>query len=102
MNKYRDEYFSVIDRRTGRKIADCGDEIDALAMVAFDPNNRTYTRNKFLMGPVVDIEIPKQLPTLNVVATNIKENGCAPRKEQLLDVGQIKLPERQAIPVNAK
>ena len=102
MNKYRDEYFSVIDRRTGRKIADCGDEIDALAMVAFDPNNRTYTRNKFLMGPVVDIEIPKQLPTLNVVATNIKENGCAPRKEQLLDAGQIKLPERQAIPVNAK
>ena len=67
MNKYHDEYFSVIDKKTGRKILDCGDEMDALNMVAFDPQNRTYTRNKFLMGPVVDVEIPKALPTNEIV-----------------------------------
>jgi len=67
MKKYNEEYFSVLDKKTGRKILDCGDEQDALAMVAFDPHNRTYTRNKFLMGPVVDVEIPKQLPTSEVV-----------------------------------
>lgn len=68
MNKYNtEEYFSVIDIKTGRKIVDCGDELDALAMVAFDPQNRTITRNKFLMGPVVDIEMPKALPTSGIV-----------------------------------
>jgi len=68
MNKYNsEEYFSVLDKKTGRKLLDCGDELDALAMVAMDPQNRTYTRNQFLMGLVVDIEIPKQLPTNEVV-----------------------------------
>ena len=67
MKKYNEEYFSVIETKTGRKIVDCGQEEDALAMVSLDPQNRTYTRNKFLMGPVVDIEIPKTLPTSNVV-----------------------------------
>jgi len=66
MNKYRDEYFSVLNKKTGKKLLDCGEESDALTMVAFDPQNRTYTRNKFLMGPVVDVEIPKALPTSNL------------------------------------
>jgi len=66
--KYHSEdYFSVIDKRTGRKICDCADEIDALMMVSFDTQNRTITRNQFLMGQVVDIEIPKQLPTNEMV-----------------------------------
>jgi len=70
MKKYNEEYFSVIETKTGRKIVDCGDESDALAMVAFDPQNRTITRNKFLMGPVVDVETPKALPT-NEIAVNM-------------------------------
>ncbi|MFZ9876887.1 MAG: hypothetical protein ACO3EY_07525 [Candidatus Nanopelagicales bacterium] len=102
MKKYNEEYFSVIETKTGRKIADCGEEEDALMMVSFDPQNRTYTRNKFLMGPVVDVEIPKQLSTSNIVVTNINENGCAPRKEQLSDAGPLKLKEDQRIPVNTK
>ena len=67
MKKYNEEYFSVLNKKTGKKLLDCGDEQDALAMVAFDPQNRTYTRNKFLMGPVVDVEIPKALPTNEIV-----------------------------------
>jgi hypothetical protein len=64
MNKYNTEdYFSVIETRTGKKILDCGEETDALAMVAFDPGNRTYMRNKFLMGQVIDVVMPKSLPT---------------------------------------
>ena len=96
MNKYNTEdYFSVIDKRTGRKIVDCAEEQDALVMVAFDPANRTYTRNKFLMGQVIDVEIPKALPTTNISVSNVPENGCAPRRKQL---GQIKLPEGQQEP----
>ena len=67
MKKYNDEYFSVLDKKTGRKLLDCGDETDAIAMVSFDSQNRTYTRNKFLMGPVVDVETTKSLPTSNIV-----------------------------------
>ena len=99
MKKYNEEYFSVIDKRTGRKIVDCGEESDALVMVSFDPQNRIYTKNHFLMGQVVDIEIPKELPTRNIVVSTTKENGCAPRKEQLLEAGQIKLPEGEGKPV---
>jgi hypothetical protein len=100
MNKYNsEEYFSVLDRRTGRKIADCGWEQDAINLVSFDPQNRTYTRNKFLMGPVVDIEIPKELPTSNITVSNVREGGCTTRKKQLVDSGPIKLPEGQGKPI---
>ncbi len=93
MNKYNsEEYFSVIEIKTGKKIVDCGDELDALAMVAFDPQNRTITRNKFLMGPVVDIEMPKQLPTNEVVVFK-KE---VPKK---IKQHQNKLPESELEPV---
>lgn len=103
MKKYNSEdYFSVIEIRTGRKIVDCGEEADALMMISLDPQNRTITRNKFMMGPVVDIEIPKALLTTNISATTTKENGCAPRKKQLPDAGPLKLPEDQRVPVNAK
>jgi len=102
MNKYNSEdYFSVIETKTGRKIVDCGEERDALEMVAFDPANRTYTRNKFLMGPVIDIEMPKSLPTSNIVggvgsSQKIEQpkgsNGPGP-------LPQIKLPEGYGEPV---
>jgi len=94
MNKYNTEdYFSVLNKNTGRKIVDCNDENDALSMVAFDPANRTYMRNKFLMGQVIDIEMPKILPTTNIAVSNVRE--YAPRQEQL---PQIKLPDRQQEP----
>lgn len=96
MNKYNTEdYFSVIETKTGRKIMDCGDEQDALLMISFDPTNRTYTRNKFLMEPVFDIEMPKSLPTTNIAVSNDREYEYAPRQEQL---PQIKLPDRQQEP----
>jgi hypothetical protein len=96
MNKYNTEdYFSVLNKNTGRKIVDCNDENDALSMVAFDPANRTYMRNKFLMGQVIDIEMPKILPTTNIAVSNVREYEYAPRQEQL---PQIKLPDRQQEP----
>jgi hypothetical protein len=101
MNKYNTEdYFSVIETKTGRKIVDCGEETDALAMVAFDPANRTYTRNKFLMGQVIDIEMPKALPTTEIVqgaAGNSWENPM-PSGNGGGQLPQIKLPERQEEP----
>ena len=96
MKKYNEEYFSVLDKRTGRKIVDCGLEEDALVMVSFDPQNRTYTRNKFLMGPVVDIEIPKALPTNEIAIDTApyKQHQEEWMVEKINQLPQIKLPEQ--------
>ncbi len=100
MKKYNEEYFSVIDTKTGRKIADCGEEEDALIMVSFDPQNRTYTRNKFLMGPVVDIEMPKTLPTTEVVVVHtVHPEKFDEYTNNLLKPRELKLPEGQGNPV---
>ena len=99
MKKYNEEYFSVVDKRTGKKLLDCGEEIDALNMVAMDPQNRTYTRNKFLMGQFVDIEIPKALPTNEIVLNMDVGGGGSWEVRDPQKLPQIKLPESQAEPV---
>ena len=96
MKKYNDEYFSVLNKKTGRKLLDCGDEQDALAMVAFDPQNRTITRNKILMSPVIDVEIPKALPTNEIV---VNMDGGVGGSWEVKELPQIKLPEGQGEPV---
>jgi K+/H+ antiporter YhaU regulatory subunit KhtT len=58
------EYWVVTDKTTGRVIAHCGEEIDALLMVSLDKDKRTYRKQKFIMDQVIDItsETDKQLP----------------------------------------
>ena len=100
MKKYNSEdYFSVIETKTGRKIVDCGQEIDALMMVAFDPQNRTITRNKILMSQVVDIEIPKALPTNEIVVNMDGGVGGSWEVKEPEKLPQIKLPEGHGQPV---
>jgi hypothetical protein len=99
MQKYNEEYFSVINKNTGKKLLDCGWEHDALAMVALDPQNRTYTRNKFLMGPVVDVEVPKSLPTSEIVVNMDGGVGGSWDVREPEKLPQIKLPEGQGEPV---
>jgi len=94
-----EEYFSVIDKKTGRKLLDCGDELDALAMVAMDSQNRTYTRNQFLMGQVVDVQIPKALPTSEIVVNMDGGVGGSWEVREPQPLPQIKLPDRQAEPI---
>ena len=96
MKKYNEEYFSVINKKTGKKLLDCGAEEDALQMVSMDPENRTYTRNKFLMGPVVNVEIPKALPTNEIV---VNMDGGVGGSWEVRELPQIKLPESQQEPV---
>lgn len=101
MNKYNTEdYFSVIDKNTGKKLLDCGEESDAQSMVAFDPTNRTYTRNKFLMGQVIDIEMPKALPTTEIVQGTTGNSSEIPTAtgNGPGQLPQIKLPEGQQEP----
>jgi len=100
MNKYQsEEYFSILDKKTGRKLLDCGDELDALAMVAMDPQNRIYTRNQFLMGQVVDVQMPKALPTSEIVVNMDGGVGGSWEVRERSPLPQIKLPEGQGEPV---
>ena len=99
MKKYNEEYFSILDKRTGKKILDCGDEMDALQMVAMDPQNRVMTKNKFLMGQVVDIDMPKALPTNEIVVNMDGGVGGSWEVREPEKFPQIKLPEGQGEPV---
>jgi len=99
MKKYNEEYFSVLNKKTGKKLLDCGDEQDALAMVALDPQNRTYTRNKFLMGEVIDVEVPKALPTSEIVVNMDGGVGGSWDVREPEKLPQIGLPEGQGEPV---
>ena len=104
MKRYNSEdYYSVINKNTGVKIVDCAQQEDALLMVSFDPQNRIITRNKFLMGQVVDVVMPKALPTSEIVVNMDGGVGGSWRVETTTGNGpglpQIKLPERQQEPL---
>jgi len=49
------EYWVVTENKTGRIIAHCGEINDAIMMVAFDSQNRTYSRHRFLMDQVITV-----------------------------------------------
>jgi hypothetical protein len=104
MKKYNEEYFSVINKNTGKKIVDCAEYSDAMVMVSFDPQNRTITTNKMLMGPVVDVEMPKALPTSEIIVNMNGGVGGSWGVEEATGNGpdalpQIKLSEGQQEPV---
>ena len=105
MNKYNTEdYFSVRERRTGRKICDCGDFEDARMMMTLDTPNREIVKNKTLMSPVIDVEMPKALPT-NEITINPKpyqEHQDEWVVEKINQLPQIKLPEGQQEPFHVR
>ena len=106
MKRYNSEdYYSVINKNTGKKIADCAQQEDALMLVSFDPQNRVITTNKFLMGQVVDVVMPKALPTSEIVDLGGKWDDPIPEGIDPWNLGgranklpQIKLPDRQQEP----
>ena len=102
MNKYNTEdYFSVRERRTGKKICDCGDFEDARMMMNLDTPNREIVKNKTLMSSVIDVEMPKALPTTEIVqgaAGSSWENPISTGGNAGGPLPQIKLPERQEEP----
>ena len=58
------DYWVVTDTRTGRVIAHCGLEEDAIMLVGFDKDKRTYRKQKFIMDQVITVTstTDKQLP----------------------------------------
>ena len=101
MKKYNEEHFTVRERRTHKKICDCGSFEDARMMMRMDGPNREIVKNKTLMSPVIDIEIPKALPT-NEIAINTepyKQHQEEWMVDKINQLPQIKLPEGQQQPI---
>jgi hypothetical protein len=100
MKKYIEEYFSVREKRTGRKICDCGDFEDARMLMYMDPQNREIIKNKNLMGQVVDIETTKSLPTNElVVVHDVNSERFDDCMDKLFDPIRNKLPEGKGFPI---
>ena len=96
MKYISEDYFTVRERRTHKKICDCGSFEDARMMMHLDGPNREIVKNKILMSPVIDIEIPKALPTNEIVVVE-KE---PPQPQKQLKTHQHKLPESDLQPLN--
>ena len=86
------EYWIVTENKTGRVIAHCGDINDAIMMVSFDPANRSYKRNRFIMDQIIDVSstTDKQLPG---------QQGLPAGQVNRLEPYNIRLPEGQQQPV---
>ncbi len=105
MNKYNSEdYFTVRERRTHKKICDCGNLEDAKMVMSLDTPNREVVKNKLLMSPVIDIEIPKALPTnsITIDTKGYQEHQNQWMVDKINQLPQIKLPEGQGKPVIIK
>jgi len=102
MKKYNEEHFTVRERRTHKKICDCGSFEDARMMMHLDGPNREIIKNKPLMSPVIDIEIPKALPTNEIVVNMDGGVGGSWEVYEPEKLPQIKLPEGQGEPVIIK
>ncbi len=99
MKKYNDEHFTVRERRTHKKICDCGSFEDARMMMHLDGPNREIVKNKTLMSPVIDVEIPKALPTNEIVVNMDGGVGGSWEVREPDKLPQIKLPEGKQQPV---
>jgi len=104
MKKYHEEYFTVREKRTHKKICDCGNFEDAIMMLHLDVQTREIIKNKILMDQVIDVEIPKALPTNEIVVNMDDGVGGSWRVDDPIgnvpgQLPQIKLPDRQAEPV---
>lgn len=90
------DYWVVIENRTGRVIAHCGEEKDARMLFEFDPDRRSYRKQKFIMDQVITVTstTDKQLPG---------QQGLPAAKEELPPIElqqQTWLPEGTGQPVN--
>ena len=71
-------------------------------MMHLDGPNREIVKNKVLMDQVVDIEIPKALPTNEIVVNMDGGVGGSweVKEPKQLKEGQLKLPESELEPLN--
>lgn len=87
------DYWIVKDNRNGKIIANCGNINDAIMLVGFDPDHRTYHRHKLICDQIITINAIAEKQLNQQVVDN---NTYTPK----LDYQKNKLPEGEGIPIN--
>jgi hypothetical protein len=87
------EYWVVIENKTGVVICQCGNINDAIMMVNLDPHNRTYSRQRFILDQIIDVT-----STANKQLSG--QQGLPTEKVNVLESKKNRLPEGEGIPVN--
>ena len=87
------DQWIVKNNKNGKTIAHCGNINDAIMLVQFDPDNRSYHRYRLIEDQVITVNaiVDKQLNQQVV-----DDNNHTPK----LDYHKNKLPEGQGIPIN--
>lgn len=90
------DYWVVTERTTGKVIAHCGEENDAILMVSFSPQNRSYRKQKFLLDQVIDV--------ISIVDKQLSgQQGLPAGKHPLPNFEEeVYLPQGTQVPLNAK
>jgi hypothetical protein len=85
------DYWVVIENTTGKVVAHCGDERDAIMMILLKPN-RIYKKQKFINDQVITVTTTtyRQLPG---------QQGLPPGKIEQLNPYKESLPEGKQEPV---
>lgn len=86
------EYWVVAEINTGKIICHCGELNDAIMMVSFDPTNRTYNRNRFIMDQIIDVNATTDKQLSGQIGLPSGKN------EQLTHYTQ-KLPQAEGEPI---
>ena len=87
------DYWVVTEKSTGKVIAHCGEEKDAQMLFAFDPNNRSYRKQRFIMDQVIDVTSTYDKQLTGQIGLPCGEVGH-------LKEFRVKLPEGEGLPVN--
>lgn len=84
------EHWIVKDCRNGKVICHCADINDAIMMVNFDSDHRSYSRHRFLSDQVITVSysVDKALSEKKIIQTT-----------PILDFHKERLPEGQGNPV---
>ena len=94
-------YYSVFNPR-GEKIADCGQERDAVNLMSM--RNRRWDGHYFtfipLPGDIVDVASSKQLPTKDIVVNMDGGVGGSWKEVDYVDIGGQKIATQQNLPQN--
>lgn len=86
------EYWIVKNNKTGRVICHCADINDAIMMVSFDPDYRSYSRERIILDQVITVQASFE----NQLKGEVVENYNTTPK---LDFHKVRLPEGQGQPV---
>ena len=92
-------YYSVFDP-DGKKIADCGQERDAVNLIG--SRNRTWDGQYYqfnpLPGDIIDVSKGKQLPTRDIVVNMDGGVGGSWKQVEYIEVGCQTIPTQQNLP----